>query len=60
MAEQASSVATRLYDYTYMDWRSLAHRNNPGWTEQQFDASWDEHIQFPVRATKTEVTHGPA
>jgi hypothetical protein len=49
MAEQASSVAVRLYDYTYMDWRSLAHRNHPDWSEAQMDASWDEHIQFPVR-----------
>jgi hypothetical protein len=44
-----TDFAVRLYDYTYEDWRNLAHRNAPDWTEDEMDASWDQHIQFPVR-----------
>lgn len=55
MAEQASSVAIRLYDYTYANWYALAHRNNPTWTPEQMDASWDEHIQFPVHVPKNQT-----
>jgi hypothetical protein len=50
---------TRLYDYTYIHWYTLAHRTRPDWSEAEMDASWDQHIQFPVR-TSTEVKHGTA
>jgi hypothetical protein len=51
----ATDIAVRLYDYTHTEWRELAHRNAPNWCEDDLDASWDRHIQFPVRTA--EVLH---
>lgn len=43
------SDPVRLYDYTYTEWRLLADRNAPkDWTEDDLDASWMRHIEFPV------------
>lgn len=41
---------TRLYDYTYTQWKALADRNAPNWSEDQLDESWMRHIEMPVRA----------
>lgn len=50
-----TNTAIRLYDYPYTDWRMIADRVQPKWTEEQFDASWDEHIQIRVWAADLKV-----
>lgn len=36
----------RLDEYTKDEWRSIAMKLKPEWTEQDFDQAWNEFIQM--------------